>query len=61
MRKGISMELSERLAREKGFLPAPRDHPIYSEGVTITFLRREPRRAAPKRAGSERTQEKSRG
>ena len=39
VRKGISMELSERIALEKGFLPAPKDHPIYSEGTTITFLR----------------------
>ena len=38
-RKGISMEWSEKIAREKGFPPAPRDHPIYSEGTTITFVR----------------------
>ena len=44
MRKGISLEFSERLALERGFLPAPKNHPIYSEGTTITFLRRDRRR-----------------
>ena len=36
--RGISMEFSEQLARKYGFLPAPKDHPIYSEGTTISFV-----------------------
>ena len=40
MRKTISREYSERIAKEKGFLPAPPDHPIYSEGSSIMFLHR---------------------
>jgi hypothetical protein len=38
MRKTISMAYSEKVAAQKGFKPAPKDHPIYSEGLSITFL-----------------------
>jgi len=37
MRK-FSMLVSEQKALAKGIPPAPRDHPIYSEGSTFTFL-----------------------
>ena len=40
MRKTISREYSEKIAKEKGFLPAPPDHPIFSEGSSIMFLHR---------------------
>lgn len=35
----------EKIAEEKGFRSAPRDHGIYSEGQTIVFVRRSARRA----------------
>ena len=40
MRKTISREYFEKIAEEKGFLPAPPDHPIYTEGSSIMFLHR---------------------
>lgn len=40
MRKAISREYLEKIAEEKGFLPAPPDHPIYTEGSSIMFLHR---------------------
>lgn len=39
MTKKISREVFEKMASEKGFKPAPLDHPIYSEGATIMFIK----------------------
>lgn len=38
MIKKMSMKEAEKRAAEKGFKPAPADHPIYSEGATIMFV-----------------------
>ena len=54
MRKTISMEYSERIAKEKGFLPAPPDHLIYSEGSSIMFLHRTQKQSPGKATDSHR-------
>jgi hypothetical protein len=38
MIKKVSLAELEKIAAEKGFKPAPPDHPIYSEGATVTFI-----------------------
>jgi hypothetical protein len=38
MIKKVSLAELEKIAAEKGFKPAPPDHPIYSEGATLTFI-----------------------
>ena len=38
MQKNNSIEHFHQLAEAKGFKIAPKDHPIYSEGVTISFV-----------------------
>ncbi len=38
MIKKVSLAEFEKLAAEKGFKPAPPDHPIYSEGATVMFI-----------------------
>ena len=48
MAKFMSMKLSEEWAAKRGFLPAPHDHPIYSEGPSITFLQSTPKRGHSK-------------
>ena len=34
----MDLRKSEELALKYGIKPAPKDHPIYSEGVTISFV-----------------------
>jgi hypothetical protein len=43
--KQFSPRLAEmkRIAEAAGFKEAPPDHPIYSEGVTLSFLRATPK------------------
>lgn len=36
--KTTSVAYSENIAKERGWKIAPKDHPIYSEGVTISFV-----------------------
>jgi hypothetical protein len=52
MLKHTSLSYSEALAAEKGFKPAPKDHPIYSEGSSIMFLRHTPKRSQEKDTAS---------
>ena len=33
-----NLSILEMLAESKGFKSAPKDHPIYAEGPTITFV-----------------------
>lgn len=37
----MDLKKAEELAIKYGFKPAPKDHPIYSEGISITFVRNE--------------------
>ena len=37
----MDLNKAEELALKHGFKPAPKDHPIYSEGVSITFVKNE--------------------
>jgi hypothetical protein len=40
--KTTSVEYSEKVAKERGWKIAPKDHLIYSEGSTIIFLNHHP-------------------
>lgn len=44
-------ELCARIAAKYGFLPAPKDHPVYSEGPTITFVSGKDEPASPPEKG----------
>jgi hypothetical protein len=37
----MDLKKAEELALKYGFKPAPKDHPIYREGISITFVRNE--------------------
>ncbi len=42
----MDLKKAEELALKYGFKPAPKDHPIYSEGVTISFVQNSRQRGA---------------
>jgi hypothetical protein len=45
----MDLKKAEELALKYGFKPAPKDHPIYREGVTISFVQNtRPKRAVVK-------------
>ena len=48
MAKTISMKAFEALLARMGIKMAPHDHPIYSEGSSITFLNHAPNVLQPK-------------
>jgi len=43
--KTMSVAYSEKVAKERGWKIAPRDHPIYSEGSTIIFFNLRPKQS----------------
>ncbi len=43
--KTTSVAYSEKIAKERGWKIASRDHPIYSEGSTIMFLNLRPKQS----------------
>jgi len=43
--KTTSVAYSEKIAKERGWKIAPRDHPLYSEGSTIMFLNLRPKQS----------------
>ena len=43
----MDLKKAEELALKYGFKPAPKDHPIYSEGVTIRFVQNARPRRVP--------------
>ncbi len=55
MPKTTSLTSFQKLAISKGFSLAPRDHPIYSEGSSITFLRHTPSRSQGRATASHQT------
>jgi hypothetical protein len=44
----ISRAEINRVNAKMGWTPAPPDHPVYSEGPSITFSSRTPKRSEPK-------------
>mgnify|MGYP003351874167 CR=1 FL=1 len=51
MRKTTSKKSWAQLGRERGWKEAPANHPIYSEGLSITFLHHSPERLKKKARG----------
>ena len=43
----MDLKKAEELALKYGIKPAPKDHPIYSEGVTIRFVQNARPRRVP--------------
>ena len=55
MPRKTSFKFSEEMAKKAGFLPAPPDHPIYSEGYHVTLSRPSHERLASKASGTPTT------
>ena len=58
MRKTTSVAYSEKVAKERGWKIAPKDHPIYSEGSSIMFLRHTPKRSQERDTASHQSASK---